>query len=341
MKYFTSKAFALFAAALIGGAVFAQEGKQKSPDKDKDKLNQYDEIIIKKKSDDDKNKKVTIEINDGVVTVNGKPLAEFKDDDLSIRRKKVIIHGEGGDFAFTVPPGGSNSPFRIQRDFRFNFEDENKGFLGVQSEKVDGGVKIAEVVPGSAAEKAGLKVGDIITKVDNVVINTPEDLSKTIGSYKPEEKVTITYKRNNKEQRVTTELSKRKVENVYRYNVPEGAFDLNLDGLDALRGLGDMKPFMYRGGGGVRLGIKAQDMEEGKGVKVLNVEDSSNAAKAGIKEGDIITACDGKMIANTDELINATRAARDKSSISVKVNRDGKIHNLEVKIPKKLKTATL
>ena len=111
-------------------------------------------------------------------------------------------------------------------------------------------------------------------------------------------------------------------------------FDLDLsrkriDGLSMTRG------------GSPRLGIKAQDTEEGKGVKVLDVDDASNAQKAGVKEGDVITEFDGKTVNSATELADAARDAKDKSPIKIKLNRNGKNQEIEVKIPKKLKTANL
>ena len=43
-----------------------------------------------------------------------------------------------------------------------------------------------------------------------------------------------------------------------------------------------------------KIGIKAQDAEDGKGVNILEVEDSSAAFKAGLKKGDIILQFDGR-----------------------------------------------
>jgi serine protease Do len=90
-----------------------------------------------------------------------------------------------------------------------------------------------------------------------------------------------------------------------------------------------------------RFGIKAQDTEEGKGVKVLNVEEESNAAKAGIKKGDIIEAFDEQEVNSAAELAEAARDARDKNNVKVKFSRQGKSQELEIKIPKKLKTTNL
>ena len=53
-----------------------------------------------------------------------------------------------------------------------------------------------------------------------------------------------------------------------------------------------------------KLGIKAQDAEDGKGVNVLEVEDSSAAFKSGLKKGDIIVQFDGAEVNSTNELVD-------------------------------------
>ncbi|MDI3322325.1 PDZ domain-containing protein [Pinibacter soli] len=360
MKNFI-KTVVLVTGVLATGSLFAQGGGGvKNGAKPKDKLNQYDEIIIKKKSDSDKDRKLTIEINKGVVTVNGKKVEDFNDDDLAIIQKKIIIHGDDADMAFNEPmppmpptppaPGVRVNPqFRTGKSYSINMNDP-RGFLGVKTEKDNSGVKVTEVTPGSPAEKAGFKSGDYITKIDDVAITSPEDLSKAVGSYKPNEKVTISYVRNKKAQKVTMNLGKRPPQEMtYNYNFqgPEDFhFDFDQKQLDELKALGDMggdmKVYGFRGPNNApRLGIKAQDTEDGKGVKVLSVEDSSNAAKSGLKEGDVITSFDDKPIASTEQLVAASRDAREKSTIPVKVIRNGTNQDLQIKIPKKLKTANL
>jgi len=70
-------------------------------------------------------------------------------------------------------------------------------------------------------------------------------------------------------------------------------------------------------GNSLKFGIRAQDAEDGKGVKVLDVDDESTAAKAGIKEGDVITRFDGKDLNSVTALTEAARAAKDKISVKV------------------------
>jgi membrane-associated protease RseP (regulator of RpoE activity) len=72
------------------------------------------------------------------------------------------------------------------------------GFLGVAvSRSTDPvGVRIARVVPDSPATDAGLKVDDVITKVDDKAVTTPNQLANRIGAHNAGDRVTITYVRN-------------------------------------------------------------------------------------------------------------------------------------------------
>jgi serine protease Do len=73
---------------------------------------------------------------------------------------------------------------------------------------------------------------------------------------------------------------------------------------------------------------------------VLEVDEESNAAKAGIEEGDIIVGVNDHEVKGTDDVTKAMKE-KDKTSFTFKVKRDGKTKNIEVKMPRKLKTAEL
>ncbi|WP_207512169.1 PDZ domain-containing protein [Longitalea luteola] len=304
--------------------------QEKEKDKDKStKISDNEEIIIKRKGD--KDAKVTIEIKGDDVTVNGKPLDEFDDDDIVIKKGRSRVYG------LAAP----HSPFRGQGG-TFSFGDDmivrDGAMLGVFTEKdkdVKGAI-IQKVTEGSAADKAGLKENDVIKKVNDEVIDSPEDLSKVIGKHKPEDKVTITYERSGKSAKTEATLGKRKGNVImggpHEFQMP----NFNFDWKD-----GDFGPRAFSYGGRPRLGIKAQDTEEGKGAKVLSVDDESPAEKAGIQEDDVITEFDGKKVNSAEELASAARESKDKAAVKITFNRNGKSQTVEVKTPKKLKTATL
>jgi len=71
---------------------------------------------------------------------------------------------------------------------------------GVDSQTKDGdGVEIGEILAKSAAEEAGLKKGDKIVKLDNKTVSTWTELTGTVASYRPGQKINVTYIRNGKE----------------------------------------------------------------------------------------------------------------------------------------------
>jgi serine protease Do len=212
--------------------------------------------------------------------------------------------------------------------------------LGVTTEENSKGAEIEAVTKESGAEKAGLKKGDIITKVGDERIDGPNDLSTTIRKHKPGDKVVVSYLRDGKEQKVTAELGKWKgVRSNYNIDIPN--MNMNLD-LPRLRSVPRVQGQNWSwSGGGPKLGLFVQDSEDGKGVKVVDVDDDGNAAKAGVKEDDVITEIDGKAVNSADDASKIIKESKDKVSVKVKLLRQGKSQDIDVKIPRKLKTADL
>jgi len=335
-KYFLPLTGLAAILLLLNQPVAAQD--EKGNDKNKEKIKQYDEIIIRKKSD--KDGKVTVEIKDGEVIVNGKPLDDYEDENISVRKRK------SGAIAGTISPFRSNGGNWSFNSDDMNFDaftkDSKTAFLGVATDDGKEGAKVEEVTKGSPAEKAGLKEGDVITKIADQGVFSQDDVAKEVKKHKPEEKVTITYKRDGKEQKTTATLGKRSDATALAFGNGDAFvapriqsmpnFNFNWDDNGGPRVLHSGRP---------RLGIKAQDTEDGKGVKVLDVDDESIAGKAGIREDDIITEFNGKTVNSADDLAAAARESREKPSVTVKLTRDGKSQTVELKTPKKLKTADL
>jgi putative serine protease PepD len=70
----------------------------------------------------------------------------------------------------------------------------------------DTGVAIVDVTPGGAAQKAGLKPGDVITAVNGTVTPDVQDLENQISTLKPGTKVTLTVMHNGSTKTVTATL---------------------------------------------------------------------------------------------------------------------------------------
>jgi len=310
----------------------------KSPTKSKSSKKQ--EIIIKKTGDDEK--KMTIVISGDDITINGKPISEYKGDDLVISKRDFEDWGDWGEtpqIRVTTPrmPRITYAPktMTIPRyNYNFSWDEKSRPMLGVYTENDDKGAKINDIVDESPAEKAGLKKGDIITKVGDKKIEDPSSLAEVVGNNKPNTEVEITYLRDGKEQKVKVKLGERKssefksfdndMENHFRFNGPgEGDNSFN---------------FYYRK---PRLGARIQDTEEGNGVKVLAVEEGSVAEKSGLKKDDIITEIDGKSVKSADDAREVMSDLNDKTMYTIKALRNGAPVNVEVKIPKPLKTSNL
>ena len=111
--------------------------------------------------------------------------------------------------------------------------DENRAMLGVVTEEVEGGVKVTEITDESAAKKAGIKEGDIITKIGDTKIEDPDELSEAVRKHKPGEKVTVTLLRDKKEQKVTAELGKWKGVSSFSYG-PGKNFKMDMPDYECL-----------------------------------------------------------------------------------------------------------
>lgn len=328
-------AWALVAALIAPVTLFAQKEEKDKEAKQKKDVEQY---IITRKGD--KNDKTVIEIVGDKITVNGKPVDEdSKDGEVTVRKMKI----KELSALSTFPRESWNFNNNLDA-FSFDSENANHAMLGVTTEKNDKGVVIQSVTKESGAEKAGLKEGDIITKVDDKKIENPDDLSKTIRAHKPGDKVSVTYLRDNKEQKSTAELTKWKGANSWStlgdgFKMDLGDFNSKIQAVPRVR-TPYGQTFTYSGAS-PKLGLSIQDTDDGKGVKVIEVDEESNAAKAGLKENDIITEVDGKAVNGADEMAKVIKESKTKTSVMMKLSRDGKTQNVEVKIPRKLKTADL
>lgn len=366
----------LFTALAIGSMsftfiAFAQQDQQKKQQeedqvqqlqqekKQKAERKEQQEIIIRSKGDTDINLKV--EINGDNVTINGKPLVEFKDDGITIKKRKMIIRNEDGDgmmsFNFDMPEGMSEIAGLDRLKELNRNEISHKPFLGVTTEKTTDGAKIVEIAKGSAAEKAGLKKDDVITKIGDQQVTDGEVLADIISAKKPKEEIKIFYKRDGKKKDVKAVLGER-IENramafsfkrpnvmVRPFNSPRMQMapmpDLNMEGNGNFNFWPneDFPENMFPRQ--KKLGLKIQDTEDGGNVKVIDVEAASAAEKAGLKKDDFITEINGKKINNTDDAREQLQEAAEKSTYNIKVKRNGTEMSFDVKIPKKLKTANL
>src|SRR5688572_17386762 len=121
----------LFSALCLG--IFSGITYTASAQEDRVKESKEEEIIIRKKGD--KNVKVTVEMKDDEILINGKPMSEFEDDNVSVTKRRKVIRG--GNRVF-FGPGGPDGDMHIFNED--NDKEETRPFLGVTTEKEDKGV---------------------------------------------------------------------------------------------------------------------------------------------------------------------------------------------------------
>ncbi len=147
------------------------------------------------------------------------------------------------------------------------------------------GVVIAQVMPGSPAEKAGLQTGDVITQVNGKPVQTAAELRNAIGLLKIGEKVSLDLLRNGTQQHVQVTIGKPEKTQVAGTPNPrlEGATFGSIPENSPLSG-------------------------KVEGVIVQDVQQGSPAAETGLRPGDVITSVNRQPIRNLDEFQKAVSA---------------------------------
>ena len=318
------------AAALSIALATLPAGAQK--DKEVKKDNEQQVIVITRNGKTDE--KVVIELSpDGKVLINGNE----KNNDVSVNITKI----KDGSHLYHVPQGGGSRTWNMNFDndrMSLFAEDSNRAMLGITTDMDDKGAEVVTVNKESAAQKAGLKKGDIITRIGDKKIEDAEDVTNAVRSRKPGDQVSITILRDGKEQQLTAKLDKYKGVSM-RAMSPSRVFGGDLR--TTIPSTPNAPLRIHGTTSRPKLGLSIQDTDDGKGVKVLDVAEEGNAAKAGIKEGDIITHVDDKAVNSTDEITRHIRDGKDKAGFQFKVVRNGKSQNIEVKFPRTLKKADL
>ena len=168
---------------------------------------------------------------------------------------------------------------------------------------VSSGALVSQVVPGSAAAKAGMKSGDVITKLDENPVTSGSDLRNGIGEKAPGTSVRLTLLHDGKERTVTATL-----EAVTTASASEAA------------GTQQKSAFLS----GLTIGpIPQNDPHYGKvkGVYVASVDPASAAALAGLQQGDIITSVGRAPVGTTGQFNRIVRDHAKGKPLLLEVQR--------------------
>ena len=250
--------------------------------------------------------KAGLKTNDIILFLNGKQVNYWKDVTKLIRKGKPgdameIRYTRNGVEAVTVATLGTRNTINI------GTTTEKHGFLGVQpGESEEGGPGTAvDIVKNAAAEKAGLKNGDRISKLNDINIEDWEDISDFMAETKPGDKIAVVYTRNNKQATTEAVIGTQNDWDWDNWNTKNwnwNGFDVNNKEKEACLG--------------VYTATYATD--DATGAQIDNFTDESAAQEAGLTEGDVIIAINDKKVKSHDDLWNeiATYKAGEKVTVN-------------------------
>ncbi len=205
-----------------------------------------------------------------------------------------------------------------------NAQEARRGYLGIRLDTTEAGaIVVREVFAGSAAETAGIAVGDVITAVNGEDVGTVEDVVSRIAGLSLGDEVTLTIERAG--DPVTIEVTLGEAPSGMNVtprdmrpdrpgrNMPDNMPELRLMPNAMLQGETlELLRWFYSTG---RLGVTFLTLDEANaaennvavtdGALITAVDADGPAAEAGVQAGDVVTAVNG-------EPVDAERTLRDR-----------------------------
>lgn len=231
----------------------------------------------------------------------------------------VNLRGEliGINTAILAPGGGNigigfSIPInRVQRIIEqlLQYGDVQRGIIGVISQDLPAaytttdqapakkGALLVEIVPQSSAEKAGIKVGDIIVQVGNEEIDSSSDLRNTLGLVRAGESRKIKFWRGN-------QLEEAQVQ---------------IDDPQSLRPVSEQIYEKFTGAKMLNITLSTQQGARGA-ILISSIKPNSPAAQAGLQSQDIIIAANDKNIETLKQL--RQRIEQSKGHFILQFKRD-------------------
>ena len=168
--------------------------------------------------------------------------------------------------------------------------------MGMKSAK---GAIVVEAMSGTPAAEAGLKSGDVITKLNGKAVDDAADLTLRVGSFKPGDKVDLTYMRDRAEKTARVTLAEQKNETVAK-----------ADGSQSQKEQG------------ATLGIQIAPAKEvagagDNGVAIVGVDPNGAAAAEGLTAGDVILDVAGKPVSTPQDVKSEIASAKTQGKKAV------------------------
>ncbi|MGZ4825986.1 MAG: PDZ domain-containing protein, partial [Terriglobales bacterium] len=247
---------------------------------------------------------------------SGGPLVNMDGQVIGINTA-IITGGEGYEgVGFALP---SNTVAQVYNQLIGPEHRVTRGSIGVEFAAeanpavarvygVKSGVTIANVVSGSPADKAGLKVGDTIVSVDGRPVKNGDELVGDISSRRPGSNAKIGYVRNGKEGTANVTIANR-----------AKLFASRLGGEEGEEGNEEAPPTPSK------LGLSVQNVSReiaerlsippGKGVIVSDVKPGSFADDAGLSRGDVILEVNKQPVNSEDDFRNVTNTLKSGQDV--------------------------
>ena len=228
---------------------------------------------------------------------SGGALVNARGELIGINSAIASPTGVYAGYGFAIP---INLAKKILDDFK-EFGSVKRGFIGVTFTEINealrkdkgladiNGLYVQNVVKGGAAESAGIKGGDIITKIEGRTIYSSSDLQERVARLRPGDKVKITYKRDGKEKEVALTL---KAEEDSKGKAGE-------DGSSASA----TEIFNKLGASFIPASdARKKELGVGSGVVVTQVHRGGVFEYFGVEKGLVITEVNGKPVNNVDDV---------------------------------------
>jgi serine protease Do len=221
---------------------------------------------------------------------SGGALVDIKGNLVGINTAIASRTGSYTGYSFAVP---SNIVNKVTKDL-LEFGVVQRAFMGVVIEDVNqakandlkldnvAGVFVREAVEGGSAYEAGIKNGDVITKIGDVAVNNVPELQEQIAKYRPGDKVLVSYKRSNKEQTAAITLKDKQGNASLAKNSTAPKQTQALLGA-VFKDLSNEEKSKYKTSGGAKITsitsgkLKSAGVEQGFIVKKVNQEEITSA----------------------------------------------------------------
>jgi serine protease Do len=202
-------------------------------------------------------------------------------------------------YSFAIP---ANIVSKVVRDLK-EFGTVQRAFIGINIRNIDKrlaeeedlavleGIYVSGTTESGAAEEAGIKKGDVITRIGSVEVNSVPELQEQVSQFRPGEELMVTVRRNDEE--IEKKLLLKNFEGNTKLIKKEKLEKLDLLGAE-------FEPISQEEKSKLR--IK-------NGLKVTNIW-NGKLSKAGVAKGFIIVRVDNEAISSVEDLNNAIEDKR-------------------------------